>query len=375
MKKVLLGTSALVAVGLTAGDALAQGYIGLGGYWRNWAMFADFPSNARVNGAVPRDFWMTSNSEIFFKGETKLNNGLTFGFRVELEAWSDNASTNALSTDQIDETWGYVKGAFGEIRVGEEDDVRKLKGWSPYVGGLLGTDSPDGVYALGTGTTYPNVDGNDSQKIIYFSPTFGGFSFGVSYAPDGTKGTRSFAAQGKTDCDGSRSRSCNGQAWSIAADYRGKFGDVTVGLDGGYSASTNEISTNKDLSAYRGDAFIQVMGWEAGLNFSRFTNGSGNNQDNTTFGGGVLYSFPGTPWQVGAIAQRSKFERTVTTTERLSHYVLGAAYNLGGGVQVLGSLNYQRRTSPTGAQSSGTTSLNGGNQTATTLVLGIAANF
>jgi len=375
MKKLLLGTSALVAVGLCAGEASAQGYVGLGGFWRNWAQVASYPSNARINGTTPRDFWMTSNSEIWFKGETKLNNGLIFGFRVELEAWTDNGSTNGAANDQIDETWGYIKGSFGEIRFGEEDDVRKLKAWSPYVGGLLGTDSPDAVYALGTGTTYPNIE-NDAAKIMYFSPTFGGFSFGVSYVPDATHGTRSFAGQGRTDCDGTRGRACNSQAWSVAADYRGKFGDATVGLDAGYTGSQNEIAANKDVSAYRGDAFVQISGWEIGGNYSKFRNGNGNNLDTTVYGAGALYSFPGTPWQVGVIGQRQKKETSVTNTQRLTHFMAGAAYNLGGGVQVLSSINFQRRQNPSGgADTTGTTSVNGASQSATTLVFGIAASL
>lgn len=377
MKKLLLGTSALVAVGLCAGEASAQGYVGVGGYWRNWAQYHDYPSNALVNGSKPREFIMTSNSEIWFKGETKLNNGLTFGFRVELEAWSGSTSpTSATGYDIIDETWGYVKGSFGEIRFGEEDDVRKLKAWTVLqVGGLLGVDSPDAVYALGTGTTTPNVE-NDAPKIIYFSPVFSGFSFGVSYAPDADHGSRSFAGQGRTDCDGSQTRGCNGNAWSIAADYRGKFGDTTVGLDGGYTGSQNEISANKDVSAYRGDAFIQVSGWEVGGAYSKFRNGNGNNLDTTVYGAGVAYAFPGTPWQVGLSALRQKKETSATNTQRLTHLSLGASYQLGGGVQVLSSINYQKRNNPAGgADTTGTTSSNGASQSATSLVLGIAANL
>jgi predicted porin len=375
MKKLLLGSSALVAVGLTAGDALAQGYVGLGGFWRNWAQFADYPGAARVNGSDPRSFWMTSNSEIFFRGETKLNNGLTFGFRVELEAWSTTGSGSLATADQIDETWGYVKGGWGEIRFGEEDDVRKLKAYSPYIGGLLGADSPDGVYALGTNTSYFNLD-NDAAKIMYFSPSFGGFSFGVSYAPDQTHGTRSFAGQGKTDCDGTQSRGCNGEAWSIAADYRGKFGDVTVGFDAGYSASNNEISTNRDLKAVRVDGFANfAAAWEIGAYYGKGENGNGNGLDRRTWGLGLLYTMGN--WQLGAIYQNGREERTLGN-QTLNTYVLGAAYNLGGGVQVLGSVNYQRWKNPSfgAANTTGTTVVGTpGSVSGTTFVLGIAANL
>jgi predicted porin len=375
MKKLLLGTSALVAVGLTSADALAQGYLGLGGYWRNWAMIADYPSRARINSTAPREFWMTSNSEIYFRGETKLNNGLTFGFRVELEAWSQTAAGSLATHDQIDETWGYVKGAFGEIRFGEEDDVRKLKGYSTYIGGLLGVDSPDAVYALGTNTTYFNTE-NDAPKIIYFSPVFGGFSFGVSYAPDQTHGTRSFAGQGRNDCDGTQSRGCNGESWSIAADYRGKFGDVTVGFDAGYTHSNNEVSTSPDLSAWRADGFANISGmWEFGAWYGKGKNYNGSGRDNTTFGLGILYNMGN--WQLGGIYGNGEQQRSTGVTDKRNHWVLGAAYNLGGGVQVLGSVNYQRWRNTTGltANSTGTTITGGGNVSATTLVLGIAANL
>jgi predicted porin len=375
MKKLLLGTSALVAVGLTATDALAQGYIGMTGFWRNWAMFADFPGAARINGTSPREFWMTSNSEIIFRGETKLNNGLTFGFRVELEAWSQTAAGSLATHDQIDETWGYVKGGWGEVRFGEEDDARKLKAYSVYIGGLLGTDSPDAVYALGTNTSYFNLD-NDAPKILYFSPSFGGFSFGASYTPDHTHGTRSFAGQGENDCDGTQSRGCNSEAWSIAADYRGKFGDVTVGLDAGYSDSNNEITTSPDLSAWRVDGFVNIAAtWEIGAWWGRLRNAQGSGLDNNTWGLGVLYTMG--QWQLGGVFQEGKQERATGVTDRRHHWVLGAAYNLGGGVQVLGSVNYQRWRNTTGltANTTGTTITGGGNVSATTFILGIAANL
>jgi len=175
MKKLLLGTSAIVAVGLCASEASAQGYASLGGFFRNYIQAYDHASiqynpagnqaGASVTGS--RDINITSNSEFWAKGETKLNNGMIFGFRIEVEGWTQNGSTSAQGVDQIDETWGYVKGSFGEIRFGEEDDARKLKAYSSYISPYVafGVDSPDGIYSLGTSTTYFNVE-NDAQKIL-----------------------------------------------------------------------------------------------------------------------------------------------------------------------------------------------------------------
>jgi len=373
MKKLLLGTSAIVAVGLCAGEASAQGYATLGGFFRNYIQVYDHNGTLSYNNAGNqagaavtnmRDFTITSNSEVWFKGETKLNNGMIFGFRVELEAWTQNGSTSAQSIDQIDETWGYVKGSFGEIRFGEEDDVRRLKAYSSYLSPYVafGVDSPDGNYSLGTSTTYFNVE-NDAQKIIYFSPSFGGFSFGVSYAPDASHGSRNFALEGKADCDGTQSRGCNGEAWSIAADYRGKFGDTTIGLDAGYTGSQRENnSPQKDVTSWRADAFLQVAGWEASIQAAKLNNGRGTGLDDSAIGGALMYTTG--PWTIGGFFQQGKSDIATGGRNKLNHFAVGAGYVLGGGVGLGAMYSYQKRDNVVG-----------NDPAASTVVFGIGASF
>jgi len=372
MKKLLLGTSAIVAVGLCASEASAQGYASLGGFFRNYMQVYDHgslqyqPAGNQAGAAVTgsRDVNITSNSEFWVKGETKLNNGMIFGFRIEVEGWTQNGSTSAQSIDQIDETWGYVKGSFGEIRFGEEDDARKLKAYSSYISPYIafGVDSPDGIYSLGTSTTYFNVE-NDAQKIIYFSPTFGGFSFGVSYTPDQTHGSRNFGLQGKADCDGTQSRGCNGEAWSVAADYRGKFGDATIGFDAGYTGSNRENnSPQKDVTAWRADGFLQVAGWEASLQYGKVNNGRGTGLDDSALGGALMYTMG--PWTLGGFYQQGRSDISTGGRNKLNHFMLAAGYVLGGGVGLGAGLSFQKRDNVTGIDPS-----------ATSFVFGIGAAF
>lgn len=383
MKKLLLGTSAIVAVGLCAGEASAQGYASLGGFFRNYASVYDHgslqyqPSGNQANAAVTgsRDFNITSNSEVWFKGETKLNNGMIFGFRVELEAWSQNTTvatngqvTGLYAGDQIDETWGYIKGSFGEIRFGEEDDARKMKMYASYINPYVafGVDSPDGIYSLGTTTTQYNVE-NDAQKIMYLSPSFGGFSFAASYAPDAVHGSRNFGLQGRNDCDGTNTRGCNGEAWSLSVDYRGKFGDTTIGADLGYTGSnreTNATFTQTDnVSAIHAGAFLQVAGWEASIQYGKLNSGRGNDLDDTSVGGALMYTFG--PWTVGGFYQTQKSELAAGAgTNKLNHFMVAAGYNLGGGVGLAAALSHQKRNNATGADPS-----------ATTLTFGMGASF
>ena len=373
MKKLLLGTSALVAVGLCASEASAQGYATLGGFFRNYGQIYDHSSvqstgpsaGATITGS--RDFNLTSNNEVHFKGETKLNNGLIFGFRLELEAWTQNGSTSAQGIDTIDEGWGYVKGSFGEIRFGEEDDARKMKGYSSYISPQLafGVDSPDGIYSLGTSTTYFNVE-NDAMKILYFSPSCSGFSFAASYTPDQTHGSRNFGLQGQDDCDGTQSRGCNGDAWSIAADWRGKFGDTTIGLDAGYTGSSREQPTGTavrdDVTAYRVDAFLQVAGWEASIQHGKVKNNRGNSLDDSAIGGALMYTMG--PWTFGGFFQQGKAELSTGGTNKLNHFMLAAGYQLGGGVGLAAAFSHQKLNQQTGVDPS-----------ASSLVFGIGANF
>ena len=373
MKKLLLGTSALVAVGLCASEASAQGYATLGGFFRNYGQVYDHSSvqstgpsaGATITGS--RDFNLTSNNEVHFRGETKLNNGLVFGFRLELEAWTQNGSTSAQGSDVIDEGWGYVKGSFGEIRFGEEDDARKMKAYSSYISPQLafGVDSPDGIYSLGTSTTYFNIE-NDAMKILYFSPSFSGFSFAASFAPDQTHGSRNFGLQGQDDCDGTQSRGCNGDAWSIAADYRGKFGDTTIGIDVGYTGSSREQPSGSarrdDVNAIRADAFLQVAGWEASIQWGKVENNRGNNLNDSAIGGALMYTMG--PWTLGGFYQQGKADMSDGGSNKLSHFMLAAGYALGGGVGVAAAYSYQKLNQATGADPS-----------ASSLVFGIGANF
>ena len=54
-----------------------------------------------------------TNPEIFFAPAIKMDNGITYGARVELEGYTTG--------DQIDEHYLYAKGGFGKVTLGAED--------------------------------------------------------------------------------------------------------------------------------------------------------------------------------------------------------------------------------------------------------------
>jgi hypothetical protein len=117
MKKVLLGTSALLGAGLVASPAFAADGIKLsvGGFFKTAYMvnLDDDREGEPGNDTATDGFF--SDSEIYFRGSTVLDNGLEVGARVELEGEDDS--------DQIDEAWIFFSGGFGEIHIGSEDEA------------------------------------------------------------------------------------------------------------------------------------------------------------------------------------------------------------------------------------------------------------
>jgi hypothetical protein len=346
MRKILLGSTALVAAGvLGAAEAEAKFDVTVRGNYTIGYGFVNEDDGRTAMGGPEAGFQrqnqaINQDAEVHFRFEQTLDNGIVVGGRIELEGASHQGAGNRASlsqnADQIDERWGYLRGGFGELRFGDEDDARKQKSYAaPEASGIFGVNSPyfsfnnlassfAGVspQVTSTNSTFPNLE-NDSAKIIYFTPSFGGFQLAVSYAPDGTQDR----FQGGT---GGTQEAQISNAISIGADYSGDFGGVTIGAGGGYSFG----------SAETGNAEPNV--WAVGLNvgFSGFTVGgsvafadadTGVNDEATTFDLGVTYNVDAIT--VGVGWSHGEYESEGTTDE-LDHFQLGLGYALGDGVSL-----------------------------------------
>jgi outer membrane protein OmpU len=402
MRKLLLGTTALVAAAGLATSASAQTSepvkIRVGGYYSAAAGFlAQTENSSQKAGFGHRDHSFKQDTEVHFLGETKLDNGLIVGVHFELEgtdqpatvAGSTVSSTSVVSGDQIDETWMYFKGSWGELRFGDEDDARKLKAYSAPVAdpdGTVGVDSPNLAFSnspLGTNTTTVNVE-NDQTKIIYFSPSIFGFSFAASYAPDGnihaSRSGQGGNAGGQFGAAGGNlpvpagstpltTNAGNSNNWSIAANYDGKFGDFTIGAGLGYTEGTPERNLNNlaantatvgaDLQstvhAFRGGgvvgfgpfkfggSFEQVQGITDTVNATQNVGGTGFTSRRFVWNVGGTYTIG--PFSVGLAGTWGQFYHPfgLPLTQQASNnqYALTASYLIGPGIRLLGMISHQ----------------------------------
>ena len=112
-KKLLLGTTALVAAGfVTAGTAQAEDPIsaGVNGYYRAaMGMISQDDQDGELADNA-QSIALGQDTEISVNGSTTLNNGITAGFNVQIEG--NNGGVTA------DEKHIFFRGSFGQIRVG-----------------------------------------------------------------------------------------------------------------------------------------------------------------------------------------------------------------------------------------------------------------
>lgn len=240
MRKALLGTTALITAGASASaPALAEGGIklGLGGYMNNFFAAGDVDDDGN-------DFEGTglySDGEVWFLGETTLDNGLSFGVNIQLESFTES--------DQIDENYGYMQGGFGRLQFGSENVAGYLMQFSaPEIGAFLNTGwftifipPPQGWAAeFRTPALSTFLDtGNDENTLTYFSPRMFGFQLGLSYqaAIDNSGDGKNFPVQADKDTEYKH-------GLSVGLNFVETFGGVDVAISGGYNraqAPDNDI--------------------------------------------------------------------------------------------------------------------------------------
>jgi outer membrane protein OmpU len=231
MNKLLIGTAAaaLLTVPAVAGPMAVT----VGGYYNAVVYSQD------VDNTDTRDVGIHNDAEIIFKGKGKTNNGLEIGFQVQLEAEGSGES------DHIDENYVYVKGGFGKVEIGAENNAPykqqvaapKIFGWKTY-------DNNFKTWSSASNFDKPLMDGIDSDalKINYYTPKINGFQFAASYTPD---------TSDKSGDTGLYSDTGSGTATAFGIKYSGKIGDMKVKA----SYGVNELDEDTGQAEAEDDAF------------------------------------------------------------------------------------------------------------------------
>jgi len=365
MRKLLYGSTALVAAGLVAGGASAAERIqmGLGGYFAAFFVAGSEDDSAIRGepGANRRSHKLAREGEIFFRGKTTLDNGIEVGVHVELEA--------ETCGDQIDESYIWFEGAYGRLVLGAENSAPYLMAYGAPApsSGQHGVNSPNfrhlqlggnAAASLQAGSGAPSTVvnlSNDSEKITYFTPRLAGFQFGISYTPDNCEETATGGVG--VGCGGSyagfQPDNTVGQ-WSeiveIGVNYVNKFGDVGVALFAGYGHGDLEANavpaaptlTDRDLWAVGGQ--LSYAGFTFGASYLDDDGGTRNTNaidDNKQWNVGLRYAWG--PWGVGIAYANAQTDFNAVAgggEDEIDMFEVGGSYALGPGITLEGGVQF-----------------------------------
>ena len=388
MKKVLYGTTALATAGLVvagAGDAAAQSaqriQIEVHGYMQQWIVgvdqnFSDVRSKAgtEASNEVFQGYVVNqghrvinvdqkTNAEVCFVGQTTLDNGITVGVNVQLEAFRTSGSQN-----WIDETFIFAQSdRFGQLKIGSEDGAASLLTVNAPDGGISVDDAGDvptldmflpvsGVIEGTAISTEADNDG-DSNKITYITPRIFGLQAGGSYTP-----INSDTGNSPDPGDGQNS------GWSAAANYSNVFANG-FGVRASFGATgfnqpdaLDPDGSNNGAMEIRGGGQFSYAGFTVGGGYKRTYGNTGSGfivvGGGTDFEGFTTESATrttnGHAWSVGGTYETGPYTVGITYVagEGRGHAIAGTGdykskigtvagtYLLGPGIRLRGGFFY-----------------------------------
>lgn len=319
MKKILVASSALVAVGF-AGAAQASEPISLsvGGYMEQWAGVAGQEDAYESRNAFQSD------TEIHFQGSTTLDNGIEVGAKIELEGENSEAQNTAAdgvtAKTNIDEQYLYINGGFGQVKLGQEDGVQTdMLTVAPSTGPVNAQDGDLGNWVSIQGTVTANIYGySDAHKVTYYTPVLGGFRAGVSYTDDDNA---------ENDDD-----STDGDArYAAGLEYSGDFDAVSIKVSGMAEGDADD-GRNYHVGANVGFGAFTVGGSYGAAN-SEYNDGGTDATNGDTFGYdfGVGYAMDAATITLTYFYGEDE-NGSATAEDSLSNLHLGLSYTLGAGV-------------------------------------------
>jgi len=344
MKKILLGTTGLVAVALLATAASAETpKVTLGG-------FSDFQAGW-VNDdadAGNRATGFRNDNEITVKVDGKTDGGLGYGAEIDLEADitddADNQGTNASRT------FTYLEGNWGRVELGGNKSVASTMrvdastlaaatggingAWTYFVNG-----APAGGQGFITTSKLPSEHGStlafgdettyNATKVSYYTPKFSGFQAGVSYTPQNNDRGQTVA---RSDVTGLQ------DVLDFGLGYEGTFSGFKLA-----AAGTYETADGTGAAGAAGFGADDVNAWNIGAlvgwhNFS-LAGSYGSWDDSGIAGTDGDYWTAGLGWTAGPIGVSATYIDSTLNGNAVTpgdndfrNIVLGAEYKLAAGL-------------------------------------------
>lgn len=341
MKTILIGSTALLAAAIIAPAAQASEplKLQLGGFLEYYVTGASQDDGYKDANRV-NNFDVQGEGEIYFQGETTLDNGMTVGVMVQLEAGADSEDDG----DTIDESYLYVEGKYGKVILGSTDNAAYLmRATAPNAAYTEVDDVAIPRYLARPDDVTDNItdlgfDG-DANKAIYMTPKFYGLQAGVSYSAsndgsgdDGVAGSETIGKVANFD-----------ESWAFGLSYEREIGPVGMLATAGYTIANGNGANAKDAEDWAFGLNLTYAGFTLGGAYRVVDAPEGSftaQNDGYAWDAGLMYAEG--PYAV-SINYRKSGARGDTATagkDTIDTYALGGKYTLGAGVDLFGQLAY-----------------------------------
>lgn len=338
MKKLLLGTTGLVAAAMFAGSASAQTpKVTIGGFANFEAGIVndDLDGNQRAQG-------FRNDTELSFRVDGKLDGrDLGYGAVVDLEAdVTGDANAQGLNASR---TYVYLDGTWGRFELGsnEGSSTTMRVDASTLAAASGGIDGSWVFFANPTGQSFISTPGlptehgsltalNDesqanANKITYYSPRYEGFQLGLGYQPDGSD-------RGQLVSRADNNLGQSGDIFDGGINYENQFGDVSLALAATGQIGDSESGATEDLAAYNVGGLIGYMGFKLAGSYGDWDDSNGlNNAEGSYWTAGLGYDYGAFGSSVTYLA--SEYQATGTAVENeFDNLVVSVDYKLAPGL-------------------------------------------
>lgn len=301
MKKLLLGTTAIIT--LAAGSAMAADAptLSLGGF----AIFEGIFNSGKDAGALGQGVNFTIDEfEVHFKVKGVADNGLEYGATLEHQG----------EAGDTDEAYIWMGGGWGTTKLGYEDGAEDLLGdfgshnllgaaggWDGENSGRTWLKPSANSANYLTNPDLGNGDTSDASKVSYFTPSFSGFKAGISYTPDS-----GLSSSTDTDAVPDDTGTSVQDHIGIGAEYTMDVSDVKLGFGGNVAFGNNEQEQSREdtmawsLSAKAGFMGFTVAGQYVNLGDSGLTKTDASAGANAGKSWNVGMNYVTGPVQLGA---------------------------------------------------------------------------
>lgn len=360
--RVVLVPMAVAALPGAMGTALAADPISIrvGGYSKWWVVATGGQSSA----AAVTSPTVKGDNELHFIGATRLENGLKIGLKAELEAGGHTDQT----TDPIDKAFAWVEGGFGKIELGSDYNAASLLHvcapeaaglWNGPPNGLMSDNvirRPAIVSTMYSGNQTEMDQDDNAEKILYFTPSLGGLTLGLSYTPSALS----------EDNRGPLPRS---ELYAAGLGYTRSFGAIGLALSAGFVTGDLSSGTGavERVSAYSLGGTLSYAGvtiggsWADERHRSRAALIAGDRQDNSgkAWDVGVMYELGPSKTSIDFYTSRVAGRVADKRDDLISVYQVSEKYTLGEGVAVMGAVGYIDYQDESGLGNRGYTAMTG----------------